>query len=463
MWKSFLEWVRRLFNKRPNEGSEPESHAKRYEDITGENITATIVNKLSKLVFSDSLFEVDDDGARADLVRSVLNELWEDTGWITAQMLGKGGKVIVPTINGGKISVNVLNQDRLFISGMKGRRITSATLLADTGVVEGHHYYRWVDYTVDDNGAQIILNRATDHSGREVPLGLIPEWGNIEPEITIANTDRPLFAFLKCPRDNRRDDKVYGVPVTYGAERDISELVEHLNIYRREYRLTRPMLGLDSSMWSNKTDYTPSRIGIDDVRRTVQDGDDPFIPISRANIGDGGKWEYYAPAIRSEAMETRLQTLYRRVERSCGLSQGILTDRQQQNYANRDEVRAAMYDTFSVVCEIRRAWEMAFNDIAYAVDVLAERFGITPTGTREPVSVSFDWDTSMIESSTEAFSQLSELQSMGAAYKAELRQWVRGGTLEDAKKAVEDITKTERAMAPAFGLDDGNEDEPTGE
>lgn len=463
MWKSFLEWVRRLFNKRPNEGSEPESHAKRYEDITGENITATIVNKLSKLVFSDSLFGVDDDGARADLVRSVLNELWEDTGWITAQMLGKGGKVIVPTINGGKISVNVLNQDRLFISGMKGRRITSATLLADTGVVEGHHYYRWVDYTVDDNGAQIILNRATDHSGREVPLGLIPEWGNIEPEITIANTDRPLFAFLKCPRDNRRDDKVYGVPVTYGAERDISELVEHLNIYRREYRLTRPMLGLDSSMWSNKTDYTPSRIGIDDVRRTVQDGDDPFIPISRANIGDGGKWEYYAPAIRSEAMETRLQTLYRRVERSCGLSQGILTDRQQQNYANRDEVRAAMYDTFSVVCEIRRAWEMAFNDIAYAVDVLAERFGITPTGTREPVSVSFDWDTSMIESSTEAFSQLSELQSMGAAYKAELRQWVRGGTLEDAKKAVEDITKTERAMAPAFGLDDGNEDEPTGE
>lgn len=463
MWKSFLEWVRRLFNKRPNEGSEPESHAKRYEDITGENITATIVNKLSKLVFSDSLFEVDDDGARADLVRSVLNELWEDTGWITAQMLGKGGKVIVPTINGGKISVNVLNQDRLFISGMKGRRITSATLLADTGVVEGRHYYRWVDYTVDDNGAQIILNRATDHSGREVPLGLIPEWGNIEPEITIANTDRPLFAFLKCPRDNRRDDKVYGVPVTYGAERDISELVEHLNIYRREYRLTRPMLGLDSSMWSNKTDYTPSRIGIDDVRRTVQDGDDPFIPISRANIGDGGKWEYYAPAIRSEAMETRLQTLYRRVERSCGLSQGILTDRQQQNYANRDEVRAAMYDTFSVVCEIRRAWEMAFNDIAYAVDVLAERFGITPTGTREPVSVSFDWDTSMIESSTEAFSQLSELQSMGAAYKAELRQWVRGGTLEDAKKAVEDITKTERAMAPAFGLDDGNEDEPTGE
>lgn len=463
MWKSFLEWVRRLFNKRPNEGSEPESHAKRYEDITGENITATIVNKLSKLVFSDSLFGVDDDGARADLVRSVLNELWEDTGWITAQMLGKGGKVIVPTINGGKISVNVLNQDRLFISGMKGRRITSATLLADTGVVEGRHYYRWVDYTVDDNGAQIILNRATDHSGREVPLGLIPEWGNIEPEITIANTDRPLFAFLKCPRDNRRDDKVYGVPVTYGAERDISELVEHLNIYRREYRLTRPMLGLDSSMWSNKTDYTPSRIGIDDVRRTVQDGDDPFIPISRANIGDGGKWEYYAPAIRSEAMETRLQTLYRRVERSCGLSQGILTDRQQQNYANRDEVRAAMYDTFSVVCEIRRAWEMAFNDIAYAVDVLAERFGITPTGTREPVSVSFDWDTSMIESSTEAFSQLSELQSMGAAYKAELRQWVRGGTLEDAKKAVEDITKTERAMAPAFGLDDGNEDEPTGE
>ncbi len=439
MWQTFIEWVRRLFDKRPVRTPETEERARRYEDITGENITATLANKLARLTFADSTITVDGSGKRVELISGVLRDLWNDTEWVTAQMLGKGGKVLVPSVTHGEVQIDVIDQSRLFISEVRGRRLTSATLLADTATIDEVPYYRWADYTLDASGVQVIRTRATTATGREVHLGLIPQWADITPEITIAGTDRLLFAFLKCPRDNRRDEKTYGVPLTHGAEREIEELVEHLNIYRREFRLTRPMLGLDSSLWMSTSDYQPSRVGIEDVRRTVQDTDDPFIPVPRTSLDDKGGWTYYAPGIRQEAMEARLQSLYRRLEKVCGLSQGILTERQVQNYANRDEVRAAVYDTFATVCEIRRTWEQALDDLSYSVDVLAERFGVTPAGARGQWEIAIDWDTSMIESSSEAFSQLSELQSRGMVTKAELRQWVRGGTLDEAQAAIDEL------------------------
>jgi hypothetical protein len=452
MWQHFIDWVRRMFGKKPVRDSGPEKYARSYEDITGENITATLANKLAMLAFSDSTLTVAGDGRRAELVKGALDPLWsDDTGWITAQVLGKGGKVILPFVIGGDIRLDVVDQSRLFISAMQGKRITSATLLADVVRLDERPYYRWIDYEINDSGVQVIRTRATTETGREVLLGVVPQWADITPEITIGGTDRLLLAFLRCPRDNRRDEKVYGVPITYGAEREISELVEHLNIYRREYLLTRPMLGLDATLWRSKTDHAQAPLDIADVRKTVQDGDDPFIPVQKTALDGKDGWSYYAPVIRQEAMEARLQSLYRRLEKVCGLSQGILTERQQQNYANRDEVRAAMYDTFSVVCDIRREWERALDDLAYAVDVLAERFNITPSGARGAFEISIDWDTSMIESSSETFAQLSELQSGGMVSKAELRQWVRGGTLEEAQAAVEEIGEANDTIHKLLG------------
>lgn len=465
MWQKFVDLIKRLFGKKPEKTTQEERFASKYEDITGENITATVSNKLAKLVFGDSTLDVAGTGKRVELVSAVANRFWdEEIKWVVAQAFGKGGKIIVPTVSGGEIVLNIADQSRLFISETHGKRITSATLLADIVRREeqGVTYYRWTDYTLTEDGTQVIRTRAATDAGAAVPLASVPEWADITEEITIGGTDRLLFAFLRCPRDNRTDRRLYGVPITYGAERDLSELVEHLNIYRREYRLTRPMLGLDSTLWRTKPDFTDAGVTIDSVRKTVQDGDDPFVPVQRTSLNDKSGWDYYAPTIRVEAMETRLQSLYRRMERACGLSQGILTERSTVNYANRDEVRASMYDTFCTIQETREALETVIGDIAYAVDVLAERFGLTPAGNRGAYELAYDWDTSMIEASAETYQQLSELQSRGMVSEAELRQWVKGGTLEEAQKAVDEIKASTpdplEAILRGGGKDEGGDD-----
>lgn len=450
MLQKLIDWIKRLFGIKVDDApAEPDRHAEHYEDIRGENITATIANKLANFVFSDSSVNVDGDGKRAELIRNMIKSLMRDVFWVTAQAFGKGGKVLVPVVTGTKIQVQVIDQRRMDIRRVESGRIMEATLVNDCVKQDNKRYYLLADYSVDANGNQLIRYRAVNENGEAAELTAIEAWAEIDEEISISNTDRVLFAYLPCPRDNRRDGKVYGVPITYGAEQDVERLVEHANTYRREYKLTRPMLGLDSSLWKSfdeNTGYRPT--SIDDVRKTVQDGDDPFIPIDVSALDPKAPWMHFAPAIRYEAMEGRYNMLCRAVEKACGLSQGILTERQSMNYANKDEVRAAMYDTFCVVKAMRDNWQRAFEDIAYAADVLAERFGLTPAGARGSFELQYDWDTSLIESTAEAFTQTMEGHAAGVISDAELRQWLRGGTLEEAEKALEEIRAKRKESEP---------------
>lgn len=451
MWQKFLDWIKRVWGKKADAPVKEESYALKYENINGENITATISNKLAKLTMGDSTVDVVGEGQRVELIEGVIEKWWnDDAGWTLAQTYGKGGKLLVPTVSGGSVKLSALDQSRLLVPE-DDDGLTSATIIADMTKHDDKIYYRLTDYTLEPNGTQTIRNRVLDEAGAEVPLTMIPAWADIDEEITIANTDRLLFGFLRCPRDNRRDSKRYGVPITYGAEKDVEELVEHMNVYRREYKLTRPMLGLDAALWRGN-DNVIGGVTIDNIRRTVQDGDEPFVPMQGSAMGETPAWNYYAPAIRHEAMETRLNSLNRRVERACGLSQGILTERSVMQYANKDEVRAALYDTFTTITEMRKNLEKALDAVAYAIDVLAEAFGLTPAGGRGQYELAFDWDMSLIESSEQTFNQLSELEQRGMVSKAELRQWVKGGTEEEAQAAIDEIAASSQAeqISPAI-------------
>lgn len=435
--------ILRLFGVKTAPVSEgPDNYTRNYENINSENITAIISNKLGMLTFSDSTCTVDNKGKRSELIAEVVADVFEKGPVITAQAFGKGGKVLIPFVHDGHIDVQAISQNRMLVRRMDGDKIMDVSILLDTCVIDTEGYWLIADYTVDENGTQHIRYRACTHAGSEVPITSIPKWQNVQPEISITGTDRALIGFLRCPVDNRKDMHILGVPVTYGATKSIEELVEHIAIYRREFKLSRMMLGLDASLWRDfgRGKLDANGVTIDDVKKTAQDSDSPFVPVEGMVLDGKTPWQQYAPSIRHEAMEVRYNSLLRRVEKDCGLSQGILTERQSVNYANKDEVRAAQYDTFSVVKAMRAAWEKAIADLAYAVDVLAEFYGLTPGGSRGQYEIEYDWDLSMVESSAESFQQLSELQARGMISKAELRQWVRGGTLEEAQQAIEEIS-----------------------
>lgn len=462
MFNGFLDWVRRLFGRQPQaeRGAMLAAHTEaEYRRVDEINFAYIFANKLANIAVSDATLNVkgkDDSegGERTKLIAEALESVFEKAHKITSQILGSGGRVLAPYISDGKVCFDIIAQERLYVIDMSGDKLMSAAVLADSTEQNGKKYFRWACYTLE-NGGLVVLNRATDEGGKTFPLAQFPEWADIPEEYSIAGVDRLPLAFMRCPVDNRRERDVYGVPITYGCDGLIAEIREHLKLIAREYRLTRPMLGLSAEMWRKPFEGgTRGESGVERVRRTVQDSDDPFVPIEGTYDDANPPWMIYAPAIRNEAMYDRLDRLFELLEKAVGTSRGILTARETET-ATATEIRAANHDTFSIVSSIRKMWEAGLDDLAYAADVLAEHFGLSPAGARGDYAVQVDWDMSLFENAAETFQQLSELQSRGMVSKAELRQWVRGGTLEDAQAAIDEIAKEQDTL-----LDIIPEDEP---
>lgn len=395
-----------------------------YERTERINFTAIFANSLSNKAVSDSTMAVKDgagkDSRRSEWLQDGLHKVWSKNKDVVSQALGKGGKVLVPYVQNGRPYVDVIDQSRMVITAMRGDEIVGATLMADIGNKDGRVYYRFADYELQGN-THTIRNRATTDRGGPVELNIIPEWENITPEITINGVEHILFGYLKCPRDSREDRQIMGVPITYGAEEAIRDIHSCLADMRREYDLKKSFVGADDRMFGKD-------------KRLPDNG--LFKKFSQTGLKDGTFWEVFDPAIRDSSYLARFQQLCGILESAVGVSPGILT-KAEKTYVTDDEIKQQNSDTFAMVDSIRANIEEAFRQTAYALDVLAEFYGATPSGAMGDWQIIWDWDYSMMESSTETFSQLSELESRGLILPERLVAWTTGMKIEDAKAEVD--------------------------
>lgn len=425
-FESIWDLVLSLFGKKKISGKivqDSQVYKSAYEETGRINFTAIFANSLSSKAVSDSTMYVKDssgkDSRRAEWLADGLQKAWTRSKDVVAQALGKGGKILVPYVQDGKPYVDIIDQSRMVITAMRGDQIVGATLMADIASVNGKVYYRFADYEL--NGmVHTIRNRATTDRGGAVELSAVPEWENIVPEIVINGVYQILFGYLKCPQDSREDKQLMGVPITYGADEIVKDLHECLNDMRREYRLKQSFVGADTRLFG-KGDNLPDN-GL-------------FKKFQQSGMKEGSFWEIFDPAIRDSSYLARFQQLCGLLESAVGVSPGILTEPRTAN-ATATEIRSANAATFSMVYAIRENIQTAFKQTAYALDVLAEFYGSTPSGALGDWQIIWDWDMSMMEASTETFTQLSELESRGLILPERLVSWTTGISMDEAKAEV---------------------------
>ena len=424
MLKNIFLWILQNIFKVPTQTTQKnvednQKYAVEYERIDDINFNAIFSNKLANYTINDSNLNIIGDNKRVDLLDKTAQSMWKKAKKITSMGFGYGGVIIVPYVKGGKIFYDIVPQSRLTIDEMEGENITGATVLADEKVVEKgigntKTYIRWTNYQVK-NGNITITQRFSDERGNLIP---VPDfWQNIELEKTITNVDRVLFGYIKSPTNNRKIDDKYGVPITYGCDKTIKEIKETMKELVREYKLKEAFVGADSTMFNGK-DALP----LNGLFKKVDSGVDTFFEI-------------FDPQFRDYTI--RLQELFRRLEHEVGTSAGILSNVETQN-ATATEIRRAMYDTFTLVDDMRSNLEKAIEDFIYSANVLANAYNLTPQGDYE---LGFDWDYSLLEDSQETFSQLMLANNKGIISDVEIRQWLKPNeTLEEAEKAVEEIS-----------------------
>ena len=434
MFQKFIMWIFRLFNIQSQttqkEVEDNQKYAVEYERIDGINFNSIFSNKLANYVINDSNVNITGENARVELLDKTTQSMWKKAKKITSMGFGYGGVILVPYVKSGKIYYNIVSQSRVTIDEVEGENITGATIIADKktvnrGIGNSKTYYRLTNYRVR-NGNIEITQKFTDENGHEVA---VPDfWKNIELKKVITGVDRALFGYIKSPINNRKTDDKYGVPITYGCDSTIAEIKETMKQLYREYKLKETFVGADSTMFDGK-----DKLPLNGLFKKIDAGDDTFF-------------EVFDPAFRPYT--ERLQELFKRLEHEIGTSAGILSEVNTQN-ATATEIKRSMYDTFTIVDDMRSNIEKGIEDFLYSANVLANAYNLTPQGEYE---VSFDWDYSLLEDSQEAFSQLITAQAKGIVSEVEVRQWLKPDeTLEDSQKAIEEIKASEPTVEDLIG------------
>ena len=436
MFQKFIMWIFSLFGIQTQttqkEIEDNQKYAVEYERIDEINFNSIFSNKLANYVINDSNVNITGENARAELLNKVIQSMWKKAKKITSMGFGYGGDVLVPYVKGGKIYYNIVSQSRVTIDEVEGENIIGATIIADKrtvnkGIGNSKTYYRLTNYRVR-NGNIEITQKFTDENGHEVE---VPDfWKNIELKKVITGVDRALFGYIKSPINNRKTDDKYGVPITYGCDKTIAEIKETMKQMLDEYRAKKTFVGVDSTLFDGKNGLPK-----DGIYKGFDFG-----------VDGESKFEIYDPAFRPYV--ERLQELFKRLEHEIGTSAGILSEVNTAN-ATATEIKRSMYDTFTIVDDMRSNIEKGIEDFLYSANVLANAYNLTPQGEYE---VSFDWDYSLLEDSQEAFSQLITAQSKGIVSEVEVRQWLKPDeTLEDSQKAIDEIKASEPTVEDLIG------------
>ena len=435
MLKNIFLWILQNIFKINTQTTQKEvednqKYAIEYEAIDDINFNALFSNKLANYVINDSNVNLEGKNARVELLDNTTQSMWKKAKKIVSMGFGYGGVIIVPYVKGGKIFYSIVPQNRLTIDETEGENIIGATVLAEKKTItpaigDVKTYIRWTNYKVE-NGNITITQQFTNQDGTKIP---VPDfWKNIQEVQVISGVDRVLFGYLKSPINNRKSADNYGVPITYGCESTILEIKETMKELFREYKLKEAFVGADTTMFNGK-DALPAN----GLFRKVDSGEDNF-------------WEVFDPAFRPYT--DRLEELYRRLEHEIGTSAGILSQVNTQN-ATATEIKRAMYDTFTIVDDMRSNIEKALEDFLYSANVLANAYNLSPQGKYE---VSFDWDYSLLEDSAETFGQLITGLSKGIISEVEVRQWMKPSeSLEEAQKAIDEIKASQPKVTDLIG------------
>ena len=436
LFENILNWFKKLFGITPkkssNEQTDENLYVEQYKNTFDTiNLTAIVALKLTNIIGAEAKIEVKPknstaDGEdtqtymRIDFLNTSLQRVIDKFNIIIARSLGTGGVVLKPYMYNWQIYADILPQNRFFVVERAGEVIVKAGFIADYIKKNNVEYTRIEYHTLDENGVYVIENKAIKGvvgdfgGGEEIPLNNIPEWAQILPIMTISGVDKMLFAFLKCPVDNRKtelnsSDVIYGVPITYGQNKLIKMIVDILNEIPDEYKNKKTFIGADELLFSEK-----NKLPSGGLYKLFRSG---------GGIDKQSFWEIFSPDIRQTSYFEGVNNLLGLLEKAIGVNRGLLTDLATKDATAR-AIEQSSFDTEALADAMHKNIETALRQLIYAFNVYANAFTLSPGKTNENnYQVIFDW-MSWSERSSDRFNQLLQGIAAGAVNVFELRKYL---------------------------------------
>lgn len=419
----FREAFRNLFKKKLNEPlmeSQVEANWEAvYKEALRFNLTEIFAARMTNYTLSESWIECTDEAINEALQRLI--EKWYK--WVQ-MAYGVGRAYLIPYCIGDNIYTDIIPQGRAWTTSRRGDDVTGIGTMSDVRWIGKEMFVRMTSYEWNPDTLEFTIeNKATRRNGSQVALTVVDEWADIEPLIVIKGAEKPLFAFVDCPKDNRTTDELQGAPLTFGCGETIDEILECFAQYKEEFELKQTWLGVDRAMLDKNGQPDRSKL-----YKT-------FIGKNTESL-----FEIFSPDIRDAAYSARILQLFAKLEKQVGTSSGILTPADTAN-ATATQVRRSMYDTLAMVSRMRHSIDIAVDRLCYIYTVYLSLIG---KPFEADYSIKKEWSDDMWVDRTEQFAEIMQAHGAKAVKTEEVRQFVLPfETAEEAEEAVKAIRESE--------------------
>lgn len=360
------------------------------DEVVPLGIPGAISNELARLATIEFKSEINNNEGLNEIYQELIDVLRINTEYACA----KGGLIFKPYFNGKNIEIDLIHQDNFLpISYNAIGEITAAVFLEYKIIGDKkytrleYHDFKEGNYTIK-NIAYVKSNLVKDNSlGKRTILASVPEWRQLQEEITINNITRPLFSYFKIPQANAIDvNSPLGVSCYAKASDLIKEADKQYSRILWEYEATEIAINASESLFVRKEDGTYE----------LPKGKERLYRIFPWEDREGKRnLDTFSPDIRDSNLFNGLNNILRKVEFNCGLAYGTLSDINDVS-KTATEIKTSRQRSYSTVKDIQKSLEKALKDLIVNMNDLATLYKLNISPIDIDKDVSFDWDDSLV-------------------------------------------------------------------
>ena len=343
------------------------------------NFAKSICSETARLTTLAVSISVDGSGM-GDYIQSVIDKSYYNLrGWVQ-RGFARGTAIIKPNGNG----LDVFTPGEFLITSVDDNSNINGIVFKDHYEENGKFYTRFEYHRFETDNVYAISNRSyvsdnPDSLGKKIDITKT-KWSELLPDayITKSNDERldaPLFGVFTTPDANDIDSSSpLGQPLFAPALEELKDLDIAYSRNAGELKDSRRIVLADDRL------LLPTGVNLKTRKPIIN------LPKFVKNVSGTDPKEFYQeinPQLNTETRKIGINQQLSFIAYKCGYSNGYFSFDEKTGVVTATQIEADQQRTIQFIKDCRDKLQKCMDGVIYAIQVMAELYGLAPSGTYE--------------------------------------------------------------------------------